>query len=199
MQKAFLDTSIIISYMLGPDGSTFDKVKQLFSKAKKEKWELFVSHFCILEGLCAIRRQVTHIKTKGFADVGYLPEKLRRSIKDEVMKASTEYVDRITQKIDQGSLYLVSCNELKLEEILTEAFRVLKENFGDIRTYEEHRGLKGNKKRFYTKYKGLSDMDALHITIARETNCDHFYTTDADFEPLRHDIRFNSIEIITFT
>jgi predicted nucleic acid-binding protein len=189
----YLDSSIVVSYALGPTDYHYANAKQIIEKDIMKKRTIgLVSTLVLLEIIDVIRHRVTERTNK--ATMNHMDENTRKSyIKTESDKKITDLVNVLTQMENQGYVIFADFTPLDLKQIMDNVYVYSKKYFGLIRKYFRCRFCRSFFEHY--SYRGLGWIDVMHAFLALELCADGFTTADKSFKDLQTDPQFSELPI----
>lgn len=186
--KAYFDTNIYISYVLGPekDKRNFPLANSIFKEVSLGKYNVQVTHLTLQELLNAYRRIATTKKL--------LP--LDRFTRDNIVRTESNgnYQNTVKLMLASPQAFIFSNpNMLDINNILKNGLIIMNKNLGKVNIYSDCRQCGSIIKNVV--YKGISPDDIIHVFLANELKCDTFLTLDKGFECLEKDPIIGSLDL----
>jgi hypothetical protein len=189
----YLDSSIIVSYALGPTDRFYTHAKQIIENDILKKQTIgLVSMLTLLECIDVIRYRIAERTSKAFLDS--MDENARTPyIKTECDRKIKNLINVLTQMENQGHVMFADFTPLDLKQIMTDVYDYSKAYFVMITKYLRCKICR-NLFEHYT-YKGLGWIDLLHAFLALELFADGVITADKSFGDILSDPRFARLQI----
>lgn len=178
MQKIYIDTNILISYISGPEkeSNQFSKAKQIFDDIKQGKFIGVISMLTLIEIKGVLRTILGSDRTQ----LQTIPENKQA---DHVKTKATEIFQALISELLQlSSIKFEKGRQTNFQLILDLANGIMDDIKGTIRFYNTC----GNCNAPYksSKHKQILAADILHALLAKDTACDSLITFDKGFNAL---------------
>ncbi len=190
--RVYLDSNILLAKITGFESNrTQTKLAdQVFDKIKEGHIEGVVSALVLIEIMAVLKNRVGQDKSKLLA----IPDVTNRV--DHVIKESSSMYKKILEELlrMENKIIFQVKKSIDMNQLLTDAQLILDSVRGTIKTHDYCK--KCNKGRIpTTSYKSLASYDALHVLLAKEMECDEFWTFDGDFEEIRNHQKVTPLQI----
>lgn len=189
----YFDSSIIVSYALGPADRFYVKAKQIIEEDVMKKQIVgLVSMLTLLETIDVIRYRVAEKTDRATLDSmdGSMRNSYIRTESDNKIKA---LITVLTQMENQGYIIFSDFTPLDLKQIMNNVYDYSKAYFGMIKKYFRCRICRNPFERY--SYKGLGWIDVMHAFIALELCADGFLTADKSFGHFLSEPKFAGLQI----
>jgi predicted nucleic acid-binding protein len=196
-RRAYLDTSLLVPYALGPTDSNFQRSRGIFGEAEKGKLKLIVSHFALQETLHTLRRLKLEdvIRRSGLRQRQKLIEFVNgKEFLEDAKKKSWEAFRRIVEQVTADELHFEVDGEEEYDsQLFVKGLESLTKTFGSVRIYPDNCQFCsdnmeclqcGNEARIH--YKAINAPDLTHTFIAISLGCDEILTADKGFKELQN-------------
>ncbi|TBR23863.1 MAG: hypothetical protein EPO63_04970 [Candidatus Nitrosotenuis sp.] len=178
MQKIYIDTNILISYISGPEKepNQFPKAKQIFDDIKQGKFIGVLSTLTLIE----IKGVLRTILGSDRAQLQTIPENKQA---DHVKAKATEIFQALISELLQlSSIKFEKGRQTNFQSILDSANGIMDDIKGTVRFYNTCGSCNATYKS--SKHKQILAADILHALLARDTACDSLITFDKGFSAL---------------
>lgn len=178
MQKVYLDTNILISYISGPEKepNQFYKAKQIFDDIKHGKFIGVISTLTLIEIKGVLRAILGSDRTL----MQTIPENKQS---DHVKAKSTEIFQALVSDLLQlPSVKFEKGRQTNFQSVLDSANDIMDEIQGTVRFYNTCGNCNAQYKN--SKHKQILVADILHALLAKDTACDSLITFDKGFGAL---------------
>ncbi|MGA2308137.1 MAG: hypothetical protein ABSG57_01145 [Candidatus Bathyarchaeia archaeon] len=189
----YLDSSIILSYQLGPTDRFYNDARRIIEDdIMKKKIIGLVSMLTLMEVIDVIRRRVTERTDKSKLD---LLDTISQNLylKGESDTKIKDLLQVLTQMEDQGLILFSDFTPVDLKQMMKDVYDYSKDYFGIAKKYYRCQICNGSFEHY--TYKGLGWIDLVHAFLALGFFADGLITADKSFAHLSSDPKFGSIEI----
>jgi predicted nucleic acid-binding protein len=189
----YLDSSIIVSYQLGPTDRFYSQAKRIIEvETKQRRLTGLVSMLTLMEVIDVIRRRVT--ERTGRATLDALDDPSKNScVKAESDRKIKGLIQVLTQMEEQGLVLFGDFTPLDLKNIMNDVYSYSKTYFGMVKKYFMCQVCKATFEHY--SYKGLGWIDLMHAFLALGFFADGLITADRSFAHLSADSKFSSLVI----
>ena len=190
MQKFYIDTNVLISYISGPqkEPTQYPKAQKIFNELKQGSYIGVISTLVLIEVkgvirtiLGADRAQLETIEQSKQAD----------HVKSESQKIYNELIAELLQlpniKFEKG-------RQSNFQSVLDAANQIMDDIQGDVRFYNTCGNCGAQYKS--SKHKQILAADILHALLAKDTACDSLITFDKGFAALVSNSTISSLQIV---
>ena len=195
-KRAYLDTSLLVPYAIGPSDFFFPQSRVIFSEAQQGKFKLVVSHFALQETLHTLRRLRLEdlIKRSGLVQRQKLIDLVKRKdFVDDAEKKSWEAFRKIVDPVTADKVHFEVDGEEEYDsQLFVNGLASLAKTFGNMLIHSDNcqfckDDMKcircGNGLRF--RYRAVNAPDITHTFIAISLRCDELLTADQGFKELQ--------------
>jgi len=189
----YIDSSILVSYQLGPTDRFYQTAKEIMEKDILGKQIIgLISMLTLLEVIDVIRHRITERTNKVTLDLMDEPSK-NLYVRTETEKKIKEMIDILTLMESQGFIVFADFTPLDLKQIMSDVYDYSRNYFGMVRKYFNCQ-ICHNPLEHYS-YKGLGWIDLLHAFLAVGLFADGLITADKGFGHLSTDQKFSGLKI----
>lgn len=163
---------------------------QVFDKIKNGSVEGVVSTLVLIEVMAVLKNRLGQNKSK-LLTIPDAPGRAEHVIKEsscmykeilgELLRMKNKIIFQVRKNID-------------VNQLLTDAQLILESVRGTVKTYDYCKKCNASGIQT-TSYKSLASYDALHVLLAREMDCDEFWTFDGDFEEIQNHQKVTPMQI----
>lgn len=190
VQKFYIDTNVLISYISGPakEPTQYPKAQKIFGEIKQGTYVGVISTLVLIELKGVIR---TILGTDRTQLENIAQNKQADYVKSESQKIYNELISELLQlpniKFEKG-------RQSNFQSVLDSANQIMDDIKGDVRFYNTC----GNCGTQYksSKHKQILAADILHALLAKDTACDSLITFDKGFTGLVNDSTISPLQII---
>lgn len=189
MQKVYIDTNILVSYISGPqkEPREYPTAKQIFDDIKQGKYIGVISTLVLIELKGVIRALLGYDRTQ----LETIPQnKQADHVKSEAAKIYDQLVGQLLQltnvKFEKG-------RQTHFQSVLDNANSIMDDIKGEVRFYSNCGICNAPYKS--SKHKQILVADIFHALLAKDTSCDSLITFDKGFNALRGNTIIGSMQI----
>lgn len=190
MQKAYVDTNILIAYVSGPEKDPLQhpKAKQIFDEIKQGKYVGVFSTLTLIEVKGVLRTLLGRDRT-------LLQTIDERKQSDYIKKESTEtYNVLLAELLKLPNVKFEKGRQVNFQSILDDADQIMDDTKGTVRFYNNCGVCKSQYKN--SAHKQILVAGILHALLAKDTGCDSLITFDKGFNALTGNSQIGSMQII---
>jgi len=189
VQKVYIDTNILISYVSGPqkEPREYPKAKQIFEDIKQGKYIGVISTLTLLELKGVIRTILGYERTQ----LETIPQQKQA---DHVKTKSVEIYNLLVGELLQlSSIKFEKGRQTNFQSVLDIANEIMDEIKGTIRFYDNCGVCRAPYKS--SKHKQILAADIFHALLAKDTSCDSLITFDNGFRSLIGNSKIEPLQI----
>jgi predicted nucleic acid-binding protein len=178
VQKAYIDTNILIAYVSGPnkEPDQFPKAERVFNEIKQGKFIGVISTLALIE----IKGVLRAILGADRAQLQSIPEKKQA---DYVKAKATEIFQALVSELLRlPNIKFEKGRQTNFQSILDSANDIMDDIKGTVRFYCTCGNCGAPYKN--SKHKQILAADILHALLAKDTACDSLITFDKGFSAL---------------
>lgn len=189
MQKAYLDTNILIAYVSGAqkDPKQYPKAKAIFDEIKAGKYIGVLSTLTLIEIKGVFR---TFLGRERAVLEGIQTFKQSDYIKEE---STAQYNLLLTTLLQLPNFKFEKGKQTNFQSILDDAEQIMNEINGSVHFYDKCGICKSNFKN--SVHKQILVADILHALLAKDTGCDVLITFDRGFAALAGNQHVGTMQI----
>ncbi len=190
MQKVYIDTNVLVSYVSGPqkEPREYPKAKQIFDDIKQGKYIGVISTLTLIE-LQGVLRTLKGYERTILEDMQ--PNKQSDYVKTE---ATNIYNTLMAELLKLQYVKFEKGRQTNFQSILDIAYKIMDEIKGIVKLYNNCGICKSNYKS--SVHKQILVADILHALLAKDTSCDSLITFDKGFSTLIGNSHIGSMQII---
>lgn len=190
VQKAYLDTNIIIAYVSGSQKDPFQypKARQIFDEIRQGKYIGVISTLMLIEMKGVLR---TLLGRERAALESIPAHKQPDYVKDE---ATEQYKIVLAELLRLPYIKFEKGKQSNLQSVLEEADQIMDDIKGSVRFYDKCGICRSQFKN--SVYKQILAADILHALLAKDTGCDMLITFDKGFAALTGNSQIGTMQIM---
>ncbi len=190
MQKVYIDTNVLVSYVSGPqkEPREYPKAKQIFDEIKQGKYIGVISTLTLIELQGVLRTLKGYERTILEA---MQPNKQADYVKTE---ATNMYNTLMAELLKLQYIKFEKGRQTNFQSILDCAYQIMNDIKGIVKLYNNCGICNSNYKS--SVHKQILVADILHALLAKDTNCDSLITFDKGFSALIGNSHIGSMQII---
>lgn len=188
----YLDSSIIVAYILGPNDPFYKSAKNILENDIINGTTVgLISMLSLLEIIDVIRKRVTERTNRKLLDS--MNEANKKSyIKAESESKISELIDTLTIMEEKGYIIFADFTAIDLKQIVNRIYSYSKAYFGNISKSYFCRICRTPFESY--SYRGLGWIDLMHAYLALNLCADGFMTADKSFKDLTIDSDFSNLK-----
>ena len=190
--RAYLDSNVLLAKITGFESNPRQtKLADLvFDKIKDGEIKGVVSALVLIEIMAVLKNRVGQDKPKLLA----IPDAANRA--DHVIKESSSMYKEILGELlrMENKIIFQVKKSIDMNQLLIDAQLILDSVRGIVKTHDYCKKCNTNGVQTIS-YKSLASYDALHVLLAKEMECDEFWTFDGDFEEIRNHQKVTPLQI----
>ncbi|MDE1838458.1 MAG: PIN domain-containing protein [Thaumarchaeota archaeon] len=190
VQKFYIDTNVLISYISGPqkEPTQYPKAQKIFSEIKQGVYVGVISTLVLIE-LKGVIRTILGTDRPQLETIEQ--NKQSEYVKSESQKIYDELIGELLQlpniKFEKG-------RQSNFQSILDAANQIMDDIKGDVRFYDTCGNCGAQFKS--SKHKQILAADILHALLAKDTACDSLITFDKGFAGLVGNSIMSQLQIV---
>ena len=190
MQKFYIDTNVLISYISGPqkEPTQYPKAQRIFDELKQGTYIGVISTLVLIEIKGVIR---TILGTDRMQLETIAQNKQADHIKLESQKI---YDELISELLKLPNIKFEKGRQSNFQSILDLANQIMDDIKGDVRFYNTCGNCGAQYKS--SKHKQILAADILHALLAKDTACDTLITFDKGFAGLVNNDTISPLQIV---
>ena len=188
MKKVYIDTNILISFVVGKEkDNKFDLAKQVFDKIEAGTYLGAISTLTLMEALGVFRRIIATNRA--------LMQTISRNGQGEYVKNDSyaTFQTMVGQLVKMRNVKFERGTPTPIGKVFDTSFDIMKEINGIVKFYDKCGFCDSFVKT--SVHKAVASMDIIHAVIAKDTGCDSLVTMDKGFKELSGNDLLDSLEI----